>query len=1166
MYKKSKILIVLTIIGMLCFNMNVRAASYDIIINESIGGGSSSSGIINDAYSKGAFINDTLIGIRVTLVDKNGKRIGDTIDYYQPQSGKSLGISGSVEHKIGNSYKKQVLNGAFGMSAGYNNVRYIVECKTKAECVSNGLPGFDDKWKITQSVDNGSFEQGFGKITGYFTAIVDEFKNKIEEIKNASIDEKIKALSETNLGILMSIHGYEWKKESIEEFCTEKQSGEIYITYEPILNILVGNKYAFKDEKIDFNNTISQKTLKAYADIKSKDLFAKTNCTKTNSEITCSGLEASYIDNFLNNYYNNSSLAFIDQYGDGTKYNIFHPKQDITNYLKDLSNSIKNTGQKTFTAKFNNNEDEALAKALSIIYYVTVMKEQSDKALKNRKYFTGTITEIVEYVSNLEKYEGKGYTFYNIIIKDTVDSFLWMQNTLDGFYFGVGSSNVLWSKMLTSSGNGINAIQIYTKQSAICGNKCIVKEISGEVSKVYFNSEEMTEKNNKCCYVSGYDSQEDYDKVKKSLWYTTTCTEATTYCSVSKITEADKTCCYDLNAYSPEDKEIISGYNNLLDYIKNVNQSKYNICNPNPPGGIPCRYSVETQCPNCQTKNEGAIYDSVNNEIATDYDLSDTDLDCIFRNPTYSTGLGNSRYCPVSCVESVKYDLPQDNKTFNAGRYITVGKDDEGNYGSFSPIELSNEKVCRIAYVDYDLFESDLSKTNNDLYIAYQRYLIEKQQSISTSARTCVNSTKRFDCCLHEKRNCSTYAAGVDKDGNTIWRTSCGPYYCATPSNLKRMTLYVTYPSNSYGITNDSYTQEGYDSELDSWTRAKTSEIKQRIPNRLSLVKTLDTELRGIVNAYNRCFSVKDRMEISPFEPEVNLTYRHGSYSIYNLNLVKNESSGITSLNDATTLKTKWTLNSFNASSETLTTYPYNQYKFIGEAKRIIYSALKETDFRLPTEGVYISVDKQTGVSQMTNLPTTTYIGPHLPVKYDSTSADNNLELDILTLGSGNKFDSKFSMECDTYKCKFNVNQSIIDCPPGRVCDSGLNVVYRPISLSNPFPDESGSGRQTGKNWCAEDDCSKNNSVVQDVILNNRGVSGEDIYFSLDPLYSVILTPADIRWIREYNEGRDYTDFSLRKVTTEEGEKWYSEFLEQLNVTGCAYRNYNGRCREGDVY
>jgi len=1156
MYKKNRLLIVLTIIGMLCFNMNVKAASYDIIINESIGGGSSSSGIINDAYSKGAFINDTLIGIRVTLVDKNGKRIGDTIDYYQPQSGKSLGISGSVEHKIGNSYKKQVLNGAFGMSAGYNNVRYIVECKTKAECVSKGLPGFDDKWKITQGVDNGKFEQGFTKITGYFTAIVDEFKNKIEEIKNASIDEKIKALSETNLGILMSIHGYEWKKESIEEFCTEKQSGEIYITYEPILNILVGNKYAFKDEKIDFNNTISQKTLKAYADIKSKDLFAKTNCTKTNSEITCSGLEASYIDNFLNNYYNSSSPAFIDQYGDGTKYNIFHPKQDITNYLKDLSNSIKNTGQKTFTAKFNNNEDEALAKALSIIYYVTVMKEQSDKALKNRKYFTGTITEIVEYVSNLEKYEGKDYTFYNIKILPTVDSFLWMQNTLDGFYFGVGNSIVPWSKMLTSSGNGINAIQIYTKQAAICGNKCIVKEISGEVSKVYFNSEEMTEKNNKCCYVSGYDSQEDYDKVKKSSWYRTTCME-NTYCKVSDITEANKKCCTDLSSYSPEDQETIyRNYgNNLSNYIKTMNESKYNICFPS----TDCRYSIEAQCPDCQLRNEGKIYDAVNDSIATDYDLSDEDLNCIFKNSSYSTGLGNSKYCPVSCVENVKYELPEDNKVYNSGRYITVG---EG--GTFSPIEISSEKVCRIAYVDYDQFEEDLSTTNENLYVAYQKYMIEKQQNITHDAPVYIHNRtaygRFFPHCTSVIKPCSPCNCVAIKGGGVACSTCCGAPYCSKNNYTQKTTVYVSYPSNSYGIVNEEFPITALDSEINGLISNKYSEIKQRIPARLETVKKYNSELNGIVNAYNRCFSVKDRVEIAPFEPEIYLNYDHASYSLSNIKLVKSETSSITSLNDASTIKTKWTLYKFNISGETLTTYPYNQYKFVGEAKNIIYSAYKEAKFKLPTEGMYVSVDKQTGISQMTNLPTTAYIGPHLPVKYNSKVTDNNITLNIATLGSSNKFESKFK-SCDEYKCKFIINQDIIGEP-----DLGLNVVYRPISLSNPFPDESGRGRQTGKNWCAEDDCSYNNSVVQSVILNNRGVSGERIYFDLDPLYTVTLTPADIKSIREYNKGRDYTDFSLRKETTADGEKWKSTFLEELNVTGCAYKNYSGRCREGDVY
>ena len=134
----------------------------------------------------------------------------------------------------------------------------------------------------------------------------------------------------------------------------------------------------------------------------------------------------------------------------------------------------------------------------------------------------------------------------------------------------------------------------------------------------------------------------------------------------------------------------------------------------------------------------------------------------------------------------------------------------------------------------------------------------------------------------------------------------------------------------------------------------------------------------------------------------------------------------------------------------------------------------------------------------------------------------------------------------------------------------GINLIYRPIDLYDPFPDIDGSGRNTGSNWCNYNtngsDCSNDNQVVYDYILNNRDVEGEEIYLE-DPMYTFILTPSIIREIRNYNNQNSYTDYygSLDDKTYDfkcnegTGKTCISDYLSHLiEITGA--KNQPGTC------
>lgn len=101
----------------------------------------------------------------------------------------------------------------------------------------------------------------------------------------------------------------------------------------------------------------------------------------------------------------------------------------------------------------------------------------------------------------------------------------------------------------------------------------------------------------------------------------------------------------------------------------------------------------------------------------------------------------------------------------------------------------------------------------------------------------------------------------------------------------------------------------------------------------------------------------------------------------------------------------------------------------------------------------------------------------------------------------------------------------------------GIKIIYRTISLSNPFPsfdadssitqtglsigmfNDTVKGRYPGANWNSK-------TVVKNVILNNRRVDGDEVY-NKTPLYTFVLNSDTIRAIRNYNKNTDYADFNL---------------------------------------
>lgn len=138
----------------------------------------------------------------------------------------------------------------------------------------------------------------------------------------------------------------------------------------------------------------------------------------------------------------------------------------------------------------------------------------------------------------------------------------------------------------------------------------------------------------------------------------------------------------------------------------------------------------------------------------------------------------------------------------------------------------------------------------------------------------------------------------------------------------------------------------------------------------------------------------------------------------------------------------------------------------------------------------------------------------------------------------------RVAFDSDTaYKCTYEVENKLFKEETNY---KDLNVIYRTISLNNPFPGQSGTNRNPGSNWNWR-------PLINTYITNNRDTETENMYNDLDPLYKITLTPAIIQEIRKYNDAQDSKSITFYNSKSEriDGVAGYSDF--NLECTGGKY-------------
>ena len=245
--------------------------------------------------------------------------------------------------------------------------------------------------------------------------------------------------------------------------------------------------------------------------------------------------------------------------------------------------------------------------------------------------------------------------------------------------------------------------------------------------------------------------------------------------------------------------------------------------------------------------------------------------------------------------------------------------------------------------------------------------------------------------------------------------------------------------------------------------------------------------------------------------------------------------------------------------------YSNNKGQYTGVETHKSYQITKYTEVEYVLDnGVYNYISKVNAVSSHIK-PIGSYIKipSNLPLSYNANDNYNYINIYYDKLGHSNSLNG-FS-RVDNYMsgnyADYGKWECDFDIEDGLITDNGLKAIYRPISLENPFPGFSGTGRNTGSNWCYNGDCSNTNLLVKEIITDKQ-----DIY-SRKPMYSFTLTPQIIKEIREYNKTHSYTDFDLK--CDENGNACVSEFITKLingNLNGKSFDAHaSGTCVENDV-
>ena len=540
-----------------------------------------------------------------------------------------------------------------------------------------------------------------------------------------------------------------------------------------------------------------------------------------------------------------------------------------------------------------------------------------------------------------------------------------------------------------------------------------------------------------------------------------------------------------------------------------------------------------------------------------DEDINHKESKDLQSNLSYYDDDISSDYCEVYCIESVETDFLSKQIKIEAGKHFT-----------WDNHSISGSRTCKTKSINYTKFEKDLSEANKEIIDAYLNWELEKALA---DVEWTKSSTKNCDCdWVTDYDN----PLGPNEKGEMTYGKKCQySKYSYTPSKTS-VTVSVTVNGIKYTKTKNlsrSCGSKGY--------TANTSKAKKNYTNALNYGSKIVDEIK-------QCFN-EDELDGGnswdkygySVNPQLNVSYSDNIYS-YEGTLegdTNYSSEGAICLDKYNNEVTKYNTSNklITGCSGTTCTLKSQNIKY---CDKVTMETVANTTFDLE-DGVFAYVSKQNNIAFSKNgekerissfykgqysdfSAILASIGSDYTFNYDEVGYSNfpvayqtvagiygngNGDLSLYYTNLGHQTSSTTAVDSilsDAYAknnktygdwiCEYEVVEGLIKetCDPKvEKCDKddklsgGIKVIYRPIDLINPFPDINASGRNTGSNWCAKEDCTNTNAVVKNIINNNRGVSDYEVY-NLEPMYSFTLTPAIIKQIREYNNKNEYNSYT----------------------------------------
>lgn len=573
-------------------------------------------------------------------------------------------------------------------------------------------------------------------------------------------------------------------------------------------------------------------------------------------------------------------------------------------------------------------------------------------------------------------------------------------------------------------------------------------------------------------------------------------------------------------------------------------------------GGDPKTCEITSACTsNCDNPGGGVIADT-------------SEWRCLFATKKTEDSRikkEENRYCQIACREEISLIYPGKDTLVTAGSHFTIGG--TGIVNNWGPINVTGTRECRTTgplnsssdYIDWSGFVSDYQTANIKVVNAWDAYQIERNRLASING-----ATKSSSACDWEYNLSSSTAWSSGSTYTTTKSSGSLPNATATSPSLVTITQYsfvssqttetgttYTYKSrtSTYNKSVVGYTMlakssyyKGIDRKVSNWCSSSSpasTNVSSKYSNYTNEVRARSALLSDI----NECNNLEDNY--NNLDPKLELKYDApsgpnygGTFPLeYTSNTENKEyygvktstSESIDSYKDAGTIISYDCGSSSNSISAQCTTkinvnYPKNDTYRLITRKANIFKLAGDT-YRWVTKPAGISISSKPSGGNFIDIGY-----PNLPVHATTPAGNYDISLTLLSLGSDHSFNKEItSDDCSDYLCYYEVEKGII------VEKGQLLPIFRPVSLEEPFPGSLGSGRIPGANWTPND--------IKDVIVNNRGVKGSEIY-KLEPMYEVNLSQLDIIKIREYNRKANdgYADFNL-VCEKETGNECRSSFI-----------------------